>query len=69
VELQDKNGVFVYSVPFSDRGGGSMALVVLVSQFWGKENFDASHLVNVAHDCMDRNTVLLCQQLMHCPCL
>lgn len=60
MDLQEKNGTFVYSVPFSEGRGGSLGLVVLVCQFWGKENVDASHLMNVAHDCMDRNTVLLC---------
>jgi len=65
VDLQDENGTFVYSVPFSDGRGWSLSLVVLLCQLWGNENLDASHLVNVAHDCVTRNTVLLCQQLMH----
>lgn len=71
MELQEENGTsvyngtWVYSVPFSDGQGGSLSLALLLYQFWGKENLDASHLVNVAHDCMARNTVLLCQQLMH----
>jgi len=67
VDLQEEkeNGTFVYSVPFSDGQGWSLTLVLLLCQFWGKENLNASHLVNVAHDCMARNTVLLCQRLMH----
>ena len=65
MDLQDENGTFVYSVPFSDGRGWSLSLVVLLCQLWGNENLDASHLVNVAHDCVTRNTVLLCQQLMH----
>jgi hypothetical protein len=44
---------------------GSLSLVLLLFQFWGKENLDASHLMNVSHDCMARNEILLCQQLMH----
>jgi hypothetical protein len=65
VELQEKNGTWVYSVPFSDGRGGSLSLVLLLCQFCGKETLDASHLVNVSRDCMARNTVLLCQQLMY----
>lgn len=63
MDLQEKNGTFVYSVPFSDEQGGSLA-VILVCQMWRKDNLDASHLVNVVYDCINRNTVLLCQQLM-----
>jgi len=44
---------------------GSFSLVLLLCQFWGKENLDISHLVNVSHDCMARNEILLCQQLLH----
>ena len=60
MDLQEENGTFVYSVPFSVGGGWSLALVVLLCQLWGNRNLDASHLVNVAHDCLARNTVLLC---------
>jgi hypothetical protein len=65
VDLQEKNGTFVYSVPFSDEQGGSLGLAAFVCQLWGKENFHTSHLMNVAHDHIGRNTVLLCQQLKH----
>ena len=65
VELQEGNGTWVYSVPFSDGQGGSLSLVLPLWQFWGKETLDTSQLVNAAHDFMARNTVLLCQQLMH----
>lgn len=43
VDLQDKSGTFVYSVPFSDGQGESLGLIAV------------AHIMNGSSDHMDRN--------------
>jgi hypothetical protein len=37
VDLQDKSGTFVYSVPFSDGGGESLGIVAVACFTWSME--------------------------------
>jgi hypothetical protein len=45
VDMQDKSGTFVYSVPFSDGGGESLGLVAL------------AHIINFSADHVNRNII------------